>query len=443
MYSDYLYTKYGDYFSSDDPALIAPFSPLITVKRLPDNPYALKKVNNEVSLVTSQSVRTGKYNLVLPSIQESGGQYVSVQRTDDKVSIVGIFPKIKINGIIYEATSKQVAIHLSDATQDAVIELTETEQLVTNNGILYIKSGFPNILKVTQGITSQLYSIDSSQFAPDEKRIAIELDKTLDAELIFNNRLSESIISGCRQIEPTEQMQNMGLWKSNLYHNESHIILGEYHHKQGLPLQMYIDNPVSKLPEVEYKLSLSEQDFLLYIPSFKHSTQKGYGLQLLTKQYATAHKSEVCNVWSYYVWEKYMENVELVRNVQNTSVPIFSHTQAFDPGWLAYDLTGANWLQRQMPVLFADSLRLKDHVLVNNWANGWRLSQAVEGKIQNEKGKIDTFVGGVDPGSRSGMTDQRQITVIFWPQYLQYLGFAVLLVTMGVLIIPQIRHSNS
>ena len=27
----------------------------------------------------------------------------------------------------------------------------------------------------------------------------------------------------------------------------------------------------------------------------------------------------------------------------------------------------------------------------------------------------------------------REIVVIFWPQYLQYLGFAVLLVTMGML----------
>jgi len=101
---------------------------------------------------------------------------------------------------------------------------------------------------------------------------------------------------------------------------------------------------------------------------------------------------------------------------------VLSIDQAYDPGWLAYDLTGANWLQRQVPILFADSLRLKDHVLVNNWANGWRLEERSNEETRNKE------------------TGNREIVVIFWPQYLQYLGFAVLLVTMIVLIIPRYRR---
>jgi len=140
-----------------------------------------------------------------------------------------------------------------------------------------------------------------------------------------------------------------------------------------------------------------------------------------------AHKIEVLEHLSYWY------SLQLTHSSPDKST--LELLQSFDPGWLAYDLTGANWLQKAAPLLFANSLRLKDHVLVNNWANGWVLGEGSSSKLQDSSN-----VQGSNEETRNNETGNREIIVIFWPQYLQYLGFGVLLVTMGVLIVPRIRR---
>lgn len=60
-------------------------------------------------------------------------------------------------------------------------------------------------------------------------------------------------------------------------------------------------------------------------------------------------------------------------------------SQAFDPGWAAFDLTTKRFVG--------------DHVLVNNWANGWRLSAG-----------------------------EHRLVIFFWPQLLEFLGFLPIIV---------------
>jgi len=59
-----------------------------------------------------------------------------------------------------------------------------------------------------------------------------------------------------------------------------------------------------------------------------------------------------------------------------------------------------------LPMFFGE--RLREHVKINNWANGWK----IEG---NEK---------------------YSYVIVFWPQYLQYAGFVVLALTLIVLLLP-------
>lgn len=60
--------------------------------------------------------------------------------------------------------------------------------------------------------------------------------------------------------------------------------------------------------------------------------------------------------------------------------------QSYSPGWIAIS-----------------NGKLLDHVLINNWANGWHLRQ--------------------DSGDPKGLN----ITIIFWPQYLEFFGFGLLI----------------
>ena len=88
-------------------------------------------------------------------------------------------------------------------------------------------------------------------------------------------------------------------------------------------------------------------------------------------------------------------------------------SQSYDSGWHAYQfnnsqLTIINYL---FPFLF--SKELKDHVLVNNWANGWILTD----------NKNNTII------------------IVYLPQYLEYLGF--ILLGVGILLVlfyPKSAH---
>ncbi len=84
------------------------------------------------------------------------------------------------------------------------------------------------------------------------------------------------------------------------------------------------------------------------------------------------------NIWSY----------EIKFNQPVTSEETLILYQSFNKGWKA-------WLNGK---------ELKEHVLINNWANGWRLPQ--------------------DYGDPEGASN---IVIIFWPQYLQFIGFILLI----------------
>ena len=95
---------------------------------------------------------------------------------------------------------------------------------------------------------------------------------------------------------------------------------------------------------------------------------------------------------------------------------IATNYQSFNPGWKAYKIQDskngiANRLNNIFPFLFGKEL--KNHVLVNNWANGWTLDDS-KAKAQNTK-----------------------IITVFWPQYLEYLGFVILIGTFAWLLIAR------
>ncbi len=75
-------------------------------------------------------------------------------------------------------------------------------------------------------------------------------------------------------------------------------------------------------------------------------------------------------------------------------------SQSFDYGWTAFDLTGSGLNSLSDNLLFFISpfigRNINSHLLVNNWENGWRLN------------------GG-----------EQEIVLIYWPQYLEFLGFVI------------------
>lgn len=79
-------------------------------------------------------------------------------------------------------------------------------------------------------------------------------------------------------------------------------------------------------------------------------------------------------------------------------------TQSFDKGWKAYEIGSINLITEIFPFIFGTAL--KDHVIINSWANGWVLN------------------------GQPSMVN-RQFVIVYLPQYLEYLG---IILTTGVLI---------
>jgi len=98
-------------------------------------------------------------------------------------------------------------------------------------------------------------------------------------------------------------------------------------------------------------------------------------------------------------------------NIQGSD-PTITLNQGFDEGWKAYEMNEEpNWLQSNFPFLFGTEL--KEHVLINNWANGWALDSS--------KPKAESL--------------NRHIVILFLPQYLQFIGFGLLGLTfLGILL---------
>ncbi len=84
-------------------------------------------------------------------------------------------------------------------------------------------------------------------------------------------------------------------------------------------------------------------------------------------------------------------------------------SQAYHPGWKAYWLANKRYpLEAFLAPIFGQEI--KDHVLVNNWENGWNLDSL---RSKNEKLKI---------------------VIIFLPQYLEYLGLGILPMTFFLVL---------
>ena len=101
---------------------------------------------------------------------------------------------------------------------------------------------------------------------------------------------------------------------------------------------------------------------------------------------------------------------------ENTTLVL---SQAFHEGWKAYEVSSIKYsVFREFfaPILGKE---IKEHVVVNNWGNGWMLQ--------------DNRMTGISEQSRT-------IVLVFWPQYLEYFGFVLLSLSFCLLCGKMVRQ---
>ena len=187
---------------------------------------------------------------------------------------------------------------------------------------------------------------------------------------------------------------------------DGYLIAVESRNITGENLQFAVVNRDSKKADLEVRLTKSKEfsvDYLI-LPPMKYY---GLGYDLVFNNASIGEIKTINDLQRIVI---YKFPYDYLRRLKFSSLPgkdkspqnVFVFYQSYDPGWLAFEKIGRFAFRK-----------LDNHVLVNNWANGWEIDQSA---INNQ---------------------QLTIYLFFWPQILEYLGFFLLLITPIIIwIIP-------
>lgn len=107
----------------------------------------------------------------------------------------------------------------------------------------------------------------------------------------------------------------------------------------------------------------------------------------------------------------YLYTVSIPSASQNGTVVL---SQSFSPGWKAYQIGRDDFMSEAFPFFYGKGV--KNHVVVNNWANGWL--------VDNNEG------------------NPLNLVILFWPQYLEFFGISVAIVMFCLLACPKLFPAN-
>lgn len=225
-----------------------------------------------------------------------------------------------------------------------------------------------------------------------------------------------------------------------LPHNVSYLIAVKNHNVKGKPIVFWLENLNSRKADIETNLPANNgltESFFIQPPMDPFG--RGYSLHF---DNISIGKEEVINILSEIEIQplpfNFLRSIKLVLPAKTPSVPItitntirsqaslitnVTHPnpafyeiilgsipksttlvlpQSFDKGWKAYEINSKFKNQKSnLQMLIAPILgrELKEHILVNNWANGWQLDESQTNK---------------------------SIVILYLPQYLEFAGFLLL-----------------
>ena len=210
--------------------------------------------------------------------------------------------------------------------------------------------------------------------------------------------------------------QGISLQNDRFPHNLGYVVGFTSKNVQGLPLRFCLKNLYSNLCDIYDELTHSDSfvsDYFV-VPPFESG--QGYGLYIDNVSYGDYESiNELKEVVTYPLYYNYL----VAQNDQSggsDKLNVLTNNQSFHSGWLAFSCP-FDGTQGKRSSVFSCRL-LKDHVLVNNWANGWLVPQGF------------------------ALHDSRY-TIIFWPQYLEYIGFLIFLVTFVILSLSREKRPTT
>ena len=352
------------------------------------------------------------------------------------------------NQEIYIKTAEEEKIRLSNEIDKISINDEPLNPNKTNYTLLY--TNLPNSIKIfdkkgnsstsqlTLSVISQTQQIPLSLKVNEKLSIQarfplIKLNQLANDNLLeqktyqIENPYSEEIEFGLSLFE-RETITFKTRYSANYLHQylsdakqqTGVFIFIDANNLTGLPLRVYIDNSYQQINFLETKLNNNSRTNILLLPPTSKYLYTGYGIHF--RNYspgtdATTNKLNSIKVgYLPYLWLRSLKIIKgnslpvkktyslpinyihqypfiykFVLDNSSKQDEILTISQAFSPSWIAW----------------SNGKRLKDHVLVNNWENGWRLRS--------------------DETGTTAPKGTENIVIVFWPQYLEFLGFGLLI----------------
>lgn len=464
---DTSYNALGDFVEEKNSPKISYILPSTYTGKLQEN-LQFEAENNKGTIILRPKILLNRVSqnaqLELPSLFENEF-LIPVEAKFQKGAIIfsPIYPGIVINGVTYKPQEANIVVE-TPIDNPTSIEFIDTKNLVqVKNGTArgFILNNSINVIKVknTRGealITVNTQNLPKAHFfipVPEGKieNISIIVDKinspfnienviqkrqfNIEKKQDFFSLFGKSILTRTKYTNDGFEMTAAGnssidlaFYSADLPHEESYIMFADSTYKSGPPVNFYIENSFSGRSETETKLSKTKKQNVMIL-SQTQDAFSGYGFHFIVKSVGREQAISVLNNFHLFPFpEETINNIRIVNgtftiasaitNVSENKInpSLYKVTlpkakfsnylvldQAFDSGWAAYSVKNSNFGSLAFPFIFGT--KIKHHVEANGWANGWLLS-----------------------ADNSRSTDH-SILIVYLPQYLEYAGFALLIVT--------------
>lgn len=494
MYSDSAYIKYNIYQNTNSNAdIIYPFRSLYSETNKNRSFYKAKLLENTISFTTNKTIplKKGDYLLSIPSLTEYEGILLARLTLENKSLNLAIEPPvIIINTSIVPQESILLQFPIQNSTVSEIM-YTENNTSIQNGDLFYIRNNSINVFELKGDTMNEFITVDTrkiqanpSSFFVSGKEINditvkipnIPFDENGEMiiskhnySIIQNNIIGRSVPSWNNLVTEKNGIKvrlkgagkDIVLNQDYLPHDNGYIIFIDYDYKSGLSPTFWVDNYLENRSEFEAKLTKNQKQNVFLLPPYQQYFD-GYSFHIGVKSVGTelteSNINEV-NIFPFpyetlkhitFVKQGYQEN----KMPQNNAVPFNENNpisyilnitsdvktitlnQAFETGWSAYTIDSNSPIAYIFPGFFGE--KLEGHVMINNWANAWLISQKPADQTLHEPStnSSEKTNGKLRRGGTS-------IVIIFWPQYLQFTGFGIVILTvLGIIILKKRTKLN-
>jgi len=224
--------------------------------------------------------------------------------------------------------------------------------------------------------------------------------------------------------------------------NSGYIISVESKNVTGLPLRICVEESSSKKCIFDDELTHSHKYYTdsFYIPPYSQGANYFLNFTNLSiGNVPTDNWIKSINIFPVSLYQPNGTNIVSKRiptlnkqtstylysvQIEDPNQQVLVLNQAYEKNWKAYFVSeriAKNAILSLLSPLFGKEIN--NHILVNNWANGWT----------------------IDPLSQSDLREDNKlnIVIVFWPQYLQFVGYGLLAITILMLLIKRRKTIKS